>query len=72
MGKNAAWLPLTLPWPELVTVNEYLRRNGIKIDNGTIVDTAIVSAPSSTKNKAGERADRERLAARSTCGFGVA
>jgi transposase, IS5 family len=39
----------------LVAVNEYLRRNGIKIANGTIVDATIISAPSSTKNKDGER-----------------
>ena len=39
----------------LVAVNEYLRRNGIKIANGTIVDATIISAPSSTKNKYGER-----------------
>jgi IS5 family transposase len=39
----------------LVSVNEYLRRNGIKISNGTIVDATIISAPSSTKNKDGER-----------------
>lgn len=39
----------------LKAVNEYLRRNGIKIANGTIVDATIISAPSSTKNKDGER-----------------
>lgn len=39
----------------LRTVNEYLARNGIKISNGTIVDATIISAPSSTKNKKGER-----------------
>jgi len=39
----------------LVTTNEYLRRHGIKISNGTIVDATIISAPSSTKNKDGER-----------------
>jgi transposase, IS5 family len=39
----------------LVSMNEYLRRNGIKISNGTIVDATIISAPSSTKNKDGER-----------------
>ena len=48
-----------LPWPGLVTVSEYLRRNGIKIVNGTIVDAAIVNTPSSTKRKAEERAARE-------------
>src|SRR5690606_32600590 len=39
----------------LKTVNSYLARNGIKISNGTIVDATIISAPSSTKNKQGER-----------------
>lgn len=39
----------------LVTVNEHLARNGIKISRGTIVDATIISAPSSTKNKKGER-----------------
>jgi transposase, IS5 family len=39
----------------LFAVNEYLRVNGIKIANGTIVDATIISAPSSTKNKEGER-----------------
>jgi IS5 family transposase len=39
----------------LSTVNEYLARNGIKISKGTIVDATIIGAPSSTKNKQGER-----------------
>jgi IS5 family transposase len=39
----------------LATVNEYLRRQGIKISRGTIVDATIIGAPSSTKNKKGER-----------------
>jgi len=39
----------------LVAVNEYLRRSGIKIANGAIVDATIITAPSSTKNK-----DREQ------------
>jgi transposase, IS5 family len=34
----------------LSSVNEHLKRNGIKISNGTIVDATIISAPSSTKN----------------------
>ena len=38
----------------LKAVNEYLRANGIKIANGTIVDATIISAPSSTK-KDGKR-----------------
>jgi IS5 family transposase len=36
-------------------VNEHLRRQGIKLSNGTIVDATIISAPSSTKNGDGER-----------------
>jgi IS5 family transposase len=39
----------------LATVNEHLKRNGIKISNGTIVDATIISAPSSTKNRDGAR-----------------
>jgi transposase, IS5 family len=39
----------------LRAVNEHLHRNGIKITHGTIVDAAIISAPSSTKNKDGQR-----------------
>jgi transposase, IS5 family len=39
----------------LVKVNEHLRRSGIKIAHGTIVDATIIGAPSSTKNKDGER-----------------
>lgn len=39
----------------LKAVNEYLRTNGIKIANGTIVDATIIGAPSSTKNQSGER-----------------
>ena len=39
----------------LKAVNEYLRTNGIKIANGTIVDATIIGAPSSTKNKNGKR-----------------
>lgn len=39
----------------LTAVNEYLRENGIRITNGTIVDATIISAPSSTKNKTGKR-----------------
>src|SRR5882724_11608824 len=39
----------------LKAVNQYLRENGIKIANGTIVDATIIGAPSSTKNKNGTR-----------------
>ena len=39
----------------LKAVNDHLRRSGIKIANGTIVDATIISAPSSTKNQDGRR-----------------
>jgi IS5 family transposase len=41
--------------PLLQAVNAHLKRQGIKISNGTIVDATIISAPSSTKNQDGER-----------------
>jgi transposase, IS5 family len=41
--------------PLLATVNAHLHRQGIKISRGTIVDATIIGAPSSTKNKTGER-----------------
>jgi len=39
----------------LTAVNDHLRRTGIKITKGTIVDATIIGAPSSTKNKDGKR-----------------
>jgi IS5 family transposase len=39
----------------LTAVNEHLRRGGIKIAKGTIVDATIIGAPSSTKNQDGKR-----------------
>ena len=39
----------------LQAVNDHLRRSGIKIAKGTIVDATIIGAPSSTKNKDGKR-----------------
>lgn len=39
----------------LQTVNEYLESRGIRISRGTIVDATILHAPSSTKNRNGER-----------------
>jgi transposase, IS5 family len=39
----------------LPTVNEYLESQGIRISRGTIVDATIIHAPSSTKNRSGER-----------------
>jgi IS5 family transposase len=39
----------------LKAVNDHLRRNGIKIAHGTIVDATIIGAPGSTKNKDGKR-----------------
>jgi len=39
----------------LTAVNDHLRRSGIKVTTGTIVDATIIGAPSSTKNKDGKR-----------------
>lgn len=39
----------------LQATNQYLKENGMKIGNGTIVDATIIHAPSSTKNKDGKR-----------------
>lgn len=39
----------------LNTVNEYLESRGIRITRGAIVDATITHAPSSTKNRSGER-----------------
>jgi len=39
----------------LGTMNEYLESRGIRINRGTIVDATIIHAPSSTKNRSGER-----------------
>jgi IS5 family transposase len=36
-------------------VGRHLQAQGVKISTGTIVDATIISAPSSTKNKTGER-----------------
>jgi len=42
--------------PELLeTVNLHLESKGIRITTGTIVDATIIQAPSSTKNKDGQR-----------------
>jgi len=38
-----------------VLINTYLQENGLKVSTGTIVDATIIDAPSSTKNKDGER-----------------
>ena len=39
----------------LNAVNQYLESQGIRITTGTIVDATIIPAPSSTKNRSGER-----------------
>jgi IS5 family transposase len=36
-------------------VNAHLQRKGLSLRSGTIVDATIISAPSSTKNRSGER-----------------
>jgi hypothetical protein len=42
----------------LTAINRYLHENGIKVATGTLVDAAIIGAPSSTKNGDGERDPR--------------
>jgi IS5 family transposase len=39
----------------LNAVNQYLESRGVRITTGTIVDATIIHAPSSTKNRSGER-----------------
>jgi IS5 family transposase len=39
----------------LETVNQSLRKKGVMLKEGTILDATIINAPSSTKNKKGER-----------------
>jgi IS5 family transposase len=39
----------------LATVNAHLAEQGFKVSTGTIVDATIISAPSSTKNRDGQR-----------------
>lgn len=36
-------------------INDYLHESGLKVSTGTIVDASIINAPSSTKNKEGQR-----------------
>jgi len=38
-----------------VAVNQHLKEQGIKVTRGTIVDATIINAPTSTKNRDGER-----------------
>jgi IS5 family transposase len=39
----------------LATVNQMLQRKGLMLKAGTVVDATLIAAPSSTKNKTGER-----------------
>ena len=39
----------------LATVNDLLQRKGLMLKAGTVVDATLIAAPSSTKNKTGER-----------------
>src|SRR5229473_879490 len=50
------WFNLSDPGAEMLNaVNQYLESRGIRITTGTIVDATIIHAPSSTKNRSGER-----------------
>ncbi len=37
------------------TVKAHLKANGMAMKQGTMIDATLIAAPSSTKNKAGER-----------------
>ena len=39
----------------LATVNDLLQRKGLLLKTGTVVDATLIAAPSSTKNKTGQR-----------------
>ena len=39
----------------LEEINAHLESQGLRLREGTIVDASIIEAPSSTKNRAGER-----------------
>ena len=52
-------------------VNRHLHEQGIKVSRGTIVDASIISAPSSTKNKSGERYPEMHQTSRGNSGFSV-
>jgi IS5 family transposase len=41
-----------------VAVNQHLKRQGMKVTRGMIVDATIIKAPSSTKNRDGKTANR--------------
>jgi transposase, IS5 family len=53
----------------LTTVNDHLKRSGIKITTGTIVDATIIGAPSSTKNKDGKRDPEMHQSAKGKQGY---
>ncbi len=46
----------------LATVNRILQERGLMLKSGTVVDATLISAPSSTKNKTGERDPEMRQA----------
>ena len=67
----------------LQEINAHLESQGLRLKEGTIVDASIIEAPSSTKNRSGERgpemhqtkkgesvAFRDEGAHRSGCGYG--
>ncbi len=63
---------LKLGKPQLATVKEHRKRNGIRISHGTIGDTTIISAPNSTKNRDGEwDPEMHQTAKGQQCYFGM-
>jgi len=54
-GSVTCWRNTNWGGAMLNAVNQYLERRGIRITTRTIVDATIIHAPSSTKNRSGER-----------------
>src|SRR5713226_9416948 len=50
-------------------VGRHLQEQGLKVSSGTIVDATIINAPSSTKNKSGERDPEMKQPRRATSGI---
>ena len=51
------------------TVNADLKQRGMTMKQGTIIDATLISAPSSTKNKTGERDPKRTRPRRATSGI---
>ena len=67
-GFGICWRSTRSPLKSLATMNEGLARQGLMLKPGSVVDATIVAAPSSTKNKDGERDPRCTRRRRATSG----